>query len=269
MQTLVRAAAAALLSTAAPAGATLFQFDFAGGAPGGPSTTSLTDGFTGEQAEESNNFSLTASFIVDTSTLGQLFQNSLDPNVYSEYRGGFSGTAAPLTGSGAKIGGSIAQPTLAQTGTSEFFAYQDPSGQQFLRMEARYATPHVRTDLAGGEYKLFTVLTSIIVDVAGADIFDWTVVDGMQLVAGLNAPAMSGTVAIRSLAEESYWDDLSNFRGSTTREILSTGEIVSASSHELIDGGPDPVPEPGAVSLLGLGLLGVALRRRGGARSAG
>lgn len=266
MQIIVRAAAAAMLWATAPASAALIQYDFASGGPGAHTHTSLTDGFTGEQAEESNNFSLTSRFILDTSNLAQAFQSSWDANVYSEYRGGFGGTPSPLTGTAAKIGGSILQPTLPQTGVSEFFAYQDPAGQQYLKMEASFSTPYERTELAGGEYKLFSIFMAVTVEVAGADIFDWVVVDGMQIISGLNASAMSGTVGIRSLAQESYWDDLSNFRGATTREILSTGQIISASSQEIGEGGPDPVPEPAALSLLGLGVIGVALYRRRGSR---
>jgi|GEM_PF-2892224 len=266
MRVFVRAVVAFSVAVAAPASAALFQYDFTAGGPGSYSQAySQRQGFSPTQAfyytsENEGNFSMTARFVVDTAKAGRAGTVSVIPGThsyYDTYSGGEPFMTPTVTKTGTlpvPLGAANGRSYLyANTDWDEFSLYQEPSDHTQYDWKYEY---HENGSLA----RQFYVNGYVNVYLTGA-LADWAFgeVDGLQIVTSI-APATpgggSGYIQSHRHFIEYLFDEAGNNTALRYEEESAYAHITSATAS------PVAVPEPAALSLFGLGLLGLAARRR-------
>lgn len=260
-------AALALLSTA-PASAALFTYNFtaggeAGNSYGDSSTYSCTNGTcTSSSVQDSQAFTLSGSFTVDTSKLPSDGYGGPDGLYYDTYPNQ-DPAAQFLSGTMIKTGGSL--PMSAGTGGARSYLYgydgqaggssffqafaQGPgstlNSQNEYREDGTLKRQYYRDD-----YIYFYVYDSLP-DIAS--------IDGQDIATSFAAAIGEGYAQMGFYFYEYLYDEFGNESGYNQSSAYATARITSVTA---VPGAPSEVPEPAMLGLFGLGVAGLAMGRR-------
>ena len=261
-------AAAALLSTA-PASAALFTYDFTAGGQGvynqgQVDTYSCDFGYcTNSSVQETETFSLSGSFTVDTSKLPADTFGGPDGLSYDTYPNQDPAVQF-LSGTMTKTGGSLSAGTGTGGARSYLYGYDAQVGGGGSFMQAYAQAPgstsgwtyeyhdngNVARQYYREDYILFYVYNSL------PEIGS---LDGHDFATTFAAVIGEGYAQMGFTMYEYLYDQFGNQTDYTQTSSYAQARLTTLNA---APGGPSQVPEPAMLGLFGLGLAGVAMARR-------
>ncbi len=278
MRLMLTAAVAALtFAVATPASAGLYTYSFTAGSDSSRNTGSqirMTCGFNYEDCNETqasdNNFTLSGSFILDTAKLGA---NRTSLGYDYNTGGSFDPSAQFVTSEMARVGG--LPDNRSAVGVNDYSwaqAYTTMSGTSFWLQASQISDAHIVYEFhENGQLarqaarKNFTGLEHPTGMGPSSNVATYEMIDGVSLVTGFSD--VTRLFATYGWDEFEYtWDEWRNLTSYVYASAYSRASLDTLTFGPVGGSGepeePTGVPEPAMLGLFGIGLIGLAARRR-------